>query len=364
MLLIFILVPGLRWRLGVDTSNYIDFFYHEYPSLDKFSFDDYPIEKSPLYVLINSAVKSIDGKFYIVQLVQSSIVNTLIFKYIKKHSCYLFTCLLFYYLLAYIFYSMEIMRGSISISICLFANDYFLERKWVKAYLLYFIALCFHVQTAILFVLPLLFFIRLDTKGITILLVVFVAGYLAQTGFGDYLLLMDLDSLDSGIKSKTIFYARSEGFVGQTKNMNYIIVYILSKFVYGLMSLWYVKKYHSDNSLLRLEPLLMIGLMFFLIQISIQIAYRYADYYLVYFVLFISEAFVGFGKRVGGVFRRPSYVRALLLFFPFIFFTAWIFITNAKRYYPYSSVIDRTIDRDREKMYQLDSNPGARDWEF
>ena len=54
MLVIFILIAGLRWRLGVDTPNYLDSFYHRYPTQDHFSFENYPICKVPFYVQINS----------------------------------------------------------------------------------------------------------------------------------------------------------------------------------------------------------------------------------------------------------------------------------------------------------------------
>ena len=79
VLVVFILIAGLRWRLGVDTPNYLENFYYWHPTLDKFSFSEYGLGKDPFYVLINSIVKTLGGRFYIVQLIQASIVNVLIF---------------------------------------------------------------------------------------------------------------------------------------------------------------------------------------------------------------------------------------------------------------------------------------------
>ena len=82
--ILLILVAGLRYRIGGDTTNYIYSFYHVYPVLEDFSFEDYPIGKDPLYVIINSIVKTLGGRFYVVQLIQSIFVITLTFKYFKK----------------------------------------------------------------------------------------------------------------------------------------------------------------------------------------------------------------------------------------------------------------------------------------
>ena len=92
MLVIFILVAGLRWRLMVDTPNYIERFYHRTPLLKDYSFD---IGKAPFYTLINSIVLTLGGRFYVVQLIEASFVNILVFKYFKRHSKYIFTCLFF-----------------------------------------------------------------------------------------------------------------------------------------------------------------------------------------------------------------------------------------------------------------------------
>ena len=96
MLLLFILIAGFRWRLGVDTPNYLYNFYHYIPTLDKFSFTDYSIGQSPFFVLMNSLVKSCGGRFYIVQLIHATIVNVLVFRYIKRHSSFIFTSVFFY----------------------------------------------------------------------------------------------------------------------------------------------------------------------------------------------------------------------------------------------------------------------------
>ena len=223
MLVIFILIAGLRWRLMMDTPNYIYNFYHVYPSLKEFSFKDYPIGKDPFYVLINSLVISLGGRFFWVQLIEATFVNTLVFKYFKKHCNYIFTCLFFYAITCYFGYSMETMRASFTFVICLFANDYILEKKWIKGYLLLLLAILFHAQAIVMLVVPVLFFLRFNKLGLFACIAAFFLGYLIQKGIGDYLNLLELTD---NISEKASRYAESDKYGTQGGNLNFFIVRI------------------------------------------------------------------------------------------------------------------------------------------
>lgn len=349
MLVVFILIAGLRWRLGIDTPNYIMHFYYDYPTLDDFSFEDYGLGKDPLFALINSVAKTFGGRFYIVQLIQATIVNTLIFKYIKKHSKYIFTCILFYFASFYSEYNMEIMRGSLSIVICLFANDYILDKKWLKGYLLYFLALMFHLQTLILFVLPLLFFMRLNKTGIAILVGAFLVAGILNILIGDYLSLLEKVSEVGANKAENYM---SSGYGEQSHNLKYIIVMYIPDIFYSILSLYYIKKKDSHNPLLKLEPLLLLGVMFMIMRLNLAIAYRFVDYYRVYFLLFESELLISLLKK--GNYRLDKAVicaRTLIIFVPLFFYIGFEKYRRCPQYFPYSSVIERKIDKDRELFY-------------
>ncbi len=349
MLLVLILIAGLRWRLGVDTPNYLVYFYYRYPTLENFSFEDFGLGKDPLYVLINSIVKTLGGRFYIVQLIQSTIVNVLVFKYIKKHSKYLFTCILFYFASFYSEYNMEIMRGSLSIVICLFANDYILEKKWLKGYILYCLALLFHLQTLILFVLPLLFFMRLNKTGLAIFVGAFLVAGILKILIGDYLSMLEMVS-DVGANKADSYMSSS--YSEQNHNLKYITVMYIPEIFYSIFSLYYIKKKDSQNPLLKLEPLLLLGVMFAVMRLNLAIAYRYIDYYRVYFVLFVSEMFISLLKRNGNIDKIVICVRTLIIFMPLFFQISFTKYINRVKYFPYSSVMDRKISKDRELHYR------------
>ena len=347
-LVVFILIAGLRWRVMVDTPNYIYAFYHRYPPLEKFSFVDYPIGKDPFYVLINSLVLSLGGRFYVVQLIEATVVNVLVFNYIKRHSSYLFTCLFFYAIICYMGYSMETMRASFSVVICLYANDYILDMKWVKGYMLLLLALMFHAQTIVMFILPLLFFLRFNKMGIIVLLGAFIVGYFIHALLGDYLNLLELSD---EIENKADRYMQSEKFGAQAGNLNYFIVKILPTLMYSVISLIYIKRTSPHNKLLKLEPFIMLGMFFVIMRMNIEIAYRYVSYFSIHIVLFYSYLFVNVAKNIKKYSRGLAYMRAIVIFIPLFFLNGYMKYLRAYTFLPYSSVIEREIDRERERKY-------------
>lgn len=74
LLVIFILVAGLRYRLGTDTIGSLDKFYTETPCVGDISIDYLSI-KYPLWNLLSSLVYTVAGKFFVLQLIQATIVN-------------------------------------------------------------------------------------------------------------------------------------------------------------------------------------------------------------------------------------------------------------------------------------------------
>lgn len=61
LLVALVLVAGLRWRLGVDTPNYIFSFYYTIPVFRHLTFEDIDATK-PMWILLNSIVKSLGGR--------------------------------------------------------------------------------------------------------------------------------------------------------------------------------------------------------------------------------------------------------------------------------------------------------------
>lgn len=348
VMVILILIAGLRWRLGIDTMAYMIRFYYNYSSIDKLSMDDFALGSDPFYTLINVFVKSLGGRFYMVQIIEAAIVNILVFKYIKKHTQFIFTCVLFFFFISYLNYTMEVMRGSISIAICLFGNDYILEKKWWKGYTLYLIALMFHFQTIVLFILPMFFFIRFNKFGIALLVVAFIAGMGLQEFLGQYAVLLGEDSGEVG--DKVYGYANSARWGVNNGNMTYFVSLILVKIIYPIFSLLYIKKYSDNEDLKRLEPFIMFGLGFVLVQMSFPIAFRYVYYYEVYFALIHSYVLVSIIKNNTILEWKLVYLKAFIFFFPVLLYYGYNKYRTHK-FHPYTSVIEKKVNKQRENVY-------------
>ena len=102
---------------------------------------------------------------------------------------------------------------------------------------------------------------------------------------------------------------------------------------------------------INLEPLLMIGLLFQVMQFNIDIAYRYVYIYLIYYIIFIVHFFIEFSKNSLVLKRSLAYVRTFIVVFPFVFSIAYLYPLSQVNFNPYSSVIERSISKDREKFY-------------
>lgn len=345
MLLIFILTAGLRWRLGGDTARGIYVFYHETPYIFDLSMDD--LGNYPFVTILLSLVYSFVGRYYVFQLIESVFVNILLFKYIRKHTPYIFACVFFYYVAEYFYMNMEIMKAAFSIVICLFANDYFIERKWLKAYLLIIFAILFHPQAIVVAITPLFLFLKTNRYGLIVLLLFYVLGIVIQKTMGDYLFLLGGDDLSD----KIVLYGQSR--FSEAPILIEKIKGIYPIILYSAISAIFVKYKSSEVKLNILQPFFMIGMIFLILQLNTRIFYRIAEMYRIYLFLYISYTAVEIIHRRGRNVFSVAYVRSAILFFPLVLsLISGIIVTPGRqRYYPYTTIFNRVIYDERERAY-------------
>lgn len=347
ILAFFILFAGLRWRLGIDTPNYIEHFYYDIPKLGKLTKDDLNFGAKPLWILINSAVKTLNGRYYIVQLIEAAFVNVLIFNYFKRHSRYVFTCIFFYYVFLYHSFSFTVMKAAMSIVVCLYANDYILQKEWVKGFMLYLISALFHPQAILIMFTPFLLFLKLNKKSLLLFSLLYVFGFSFQAYLEDSLFLFDFDE---DLYNKAENVATLDRYSSRTTNFNYAIVNILPYFIYALLSLIFIKRFKSDSNLLKFESFVIIYLCFIVLEMNVYITYRFALYYTIYFILLLSESFVEFASLGwNSKYRTKVFLKSLLIVLPLLFLLGYRSYQRAWVYSPYSSVIERNIDETREQ---------------
>ena len=84
---------------------------------------------------------------------------------------------------------------------------------------------------------------------------------------------------------------------------------------------------------------------------NLQIAYRYVDYFRLYFVILYAEVFIMIMHNSKNLSRSLASLRALLAFLPFFLLVGYSKYLSLYTFYPYSSVIERSINREREWKY-------------
>lgn len=351
VLIFFVLIAGLRYRVGVDTTDETYLFYHDIPVISRV-FDNMSLLDYPLWTLLNSFVFTIGGKWFWVQLIQSTFVNVLIFRYFKKHCEYVFTCIFFYYIWLYAAINFEEMKASFAIVLSLYAYDYILSKKYLKGLVLLSIGCLFHFSAIL--VLPLAFFsfLKLNVFGFVLLAFSFVLGHIIATRFEDYLFLFGFDEF---VEGKVQHYSESDRFFNrdQTGKLFYL-VWVLPLILYPMASFWIVKMKNKTLEMLKLEPYLLFGLCMVGVYASIIIFYRYINFYIPIFILFVSQAIVDITKDLRSISYGVSFFRSFCicsLFFLNIYFA------NKERidkFYPYSSVIDRKVYESKEKKFSTD----------
>lgn len=351
VLYIFILIAGMRYKLGLDTARYLYHFYHDVPKLWDLTSEDLSFGTDPLFKLLNSIVLSFGGRFYVVQFIQSTFVNLLVFKFIKKHTPYIFTALFFYFIWQYYGFNMEELRASLALVICLFANDYCLEKKWLKAIALYLLASLFHFSAIICIVTPLLLRLRFNYIGLVIAVGVFIGGILVAPFIEENMFILEFSD---AIYGKVQGYMDDEMYIESGLNILGYITHLML-YAYPVISILSLKKNDKSNQLLSLEPFLMIAILVAILNLRLPLAYRYIHYYSLYIILFVTEFSMRLLKGNKKISPKLRLGIASVLLFPMIYlmvspnFSPDLY----SRFLPYSSVIDRTVNPLREKTYSL-----------
>lgn len=351
LLILFVLLAGLRYRVGVDSTHETYFFFHETPTLTHV-FDGISFSEYPLWKILNSFIFTIGGMWYWVQLIQAAFVNILLFKYFEKHSKYIFTCIFFYYIWLYAAINFEEMKASFAIVLSLYSFDYIIEKKYLYGIALLLLGCLFHPSAILVAALALMIFLRFNLLGILFLLSGFIIGYYVAKGSNEYLLLFF--SFDDFLESKTTTYIESDIFFSREgKNIMYYLIRIMPLFLCPLVALLDIKHRKDNLDILKLEPYLIMGLFMVGISSSIVIFYRFNNFYCAIFILFISQSFVDMIKTHGKSSMGLVWMVVGSLFVLNMYFYN---MDRIDKFYPYSSVIDKQVYQSKERRFHKGSS--------
>lgn len=373
-LLFFILISGLRYRLGVDSTAY-EASYNQLPSLLELSSFDFESSRYGIgYIFLTAIARSLSDNFVMMQLLHAAFINCVIFYFFYKNTKHIFTALLLYFLLAYTNYNFEVLRESCAIAMFLLSWHYFQSNKWIKYYICVGIAILFHVSAAILLILP-IFYIPLLRKFFTygwqfylMMGGVLIISKLVSDYFFDWIKLFEISTLDDYANTyENSDYAESVtvNLIGQAYYFTKIILFpVLAIYIFHGSNLIEVVTEIKPEIKLKLQYMLFWFIYLSIAMMFIKLFYRFCNYFLPFFIIILSEILfdrIKYKKRR----IRMSFVSWLTILLPFIVVNTSDYfrgdtgssIPLITRYYPYASVLNPDKDKQREKLFNYLRSP-------
>lgn len=152
--LVLILLASFRYHVGGDTLSYSANYAYN-PELSSLTYKLLSqLPNQPLWYVFCGLCKTISDEFWFFQLVHAVVLNTIIFWYIKRYSTRPFMAVLFYAIMLYPLYNMEILKQSLTLCCFLLSYPYLERREYKKYYIFAVIGYFFHTVGFLLFLLP------------------------------------------------------------------------------------------------------------------------------------------------------------------------------------------------------------------
>lgn len=353
-LLVLILLAGLRYRVGGDTLMYMS-MYHEWPAMDELKYFDFETAQyNPLWYVYTSIAKSLSDDFWVFQIIQSVIVNSVFFHFFHKYCPqYYFSAILLYYVGYYCYFNMEIMREILCICILMLMTSWLLEKKWIPYYLGCSVAVFIHFSAVIMLFFPLLFIVfrkpswRLQLfimGGIIVLLsVVNVAAVLAS--------FFSLNEQLALLVDKYMEYQSN-------------LIGMLSQFLVFLpiLGMMYVRERYDLSFHDNFVPIVMGVVFAFAMAMGFVGFARFVNYFVPYVLIFTTHTVYYFISNIE--FRNSQVTYSVLSFSlcVLLFNYAFYYMRDMSEYYPntkfstifvpYHSVFNPIVEEERERFIE------------
>lgn len=367
LLVIFIAVAGLRYRIGGDTPTYMKFFENIHP-LGSLSDTDFSKSRfAPGFVLLTSTVKTFSADFVFFQFIHAIIVNCVVFMFIKKHCEHIFFCILLFFSYLYVFLLFEQVRESFAVAIFLLAWPAFKKGIWWQWYLAALLAFMFHVSAFIMFLLPLICLpgirelFKFGKRTWYICLFVFIIGIVVQTTLFRY---VEMIALTESMIDRVQAYENVKR--SDVLNINRILGMLIQYIAYPLLALHFIYKRKENGDMVSSKEknigketmMTLMSVYISILTIFIGILIRYNNYFFLFAAIMMGD-WIFTNLYTVRKYVRMGFVYWMLVFLPMFsinFYFTYLTpvnkagtLYNYMRYYPYSSVIDQTVDDQRER---------------
>ena len=338
-------MSGFAYRLGGDGyvyyreyDEYVDIFRFDAKYLDKFS-----STRLPGWMILTSITKTIISDYWFFKLIHAIIVNGLFAYGLCKCTKYIFSGLLFYYVLIYFNFNFQVLRESLAVSFLMYSLQFYFSKKWIKYYLCCLVELTFHESSLFSLILPLfsLWDLNKTIKYAYVAMLIFVL--INANNLRGYILQMvpELGIFTDRVST----YAQSFNEEFEFANYwNFIFNVILPLFVIICLE--------KQNVLLKYKHFVLAATFTYTLSLFIPIAYRFVNYYLIFsyltLIVFIDRFILHHHKL-----HPFAFIVCCTIF---IMFKARMYfgtygntnVASYHQYYPYASIFEKSTTTERD----------------
>jgi hypothetical protein len=344
-----VLLVTLRYRVGGDALFYED-IYPELPDLSDYSdFVNHSnfLNYQPLWILLVSFTKTITSDIILFQLIHSLIFNISLWIFLQRYSLKPFSVLTVLFVsLLYFYFSFEIQRETVAISIFMLSIKYLEEKKWLIYFPLAILSFLFHISAVLLFVIPLMSYIKFNQVLLWLTLFSSVLVFI----FRDAILSLILSLLFTDtLRTKMEVYAEFK-----FSALGFWAFYFVRVFLLIPIMLFNVKNNLHEQRFRWFYPT------FFVVSVMAQFFVgfeRLLNYMFPVYMIIVVDFFYEYYPKIENRIQKVVIGGAIVLHIFFIM-NYKLFLTNdfgqkyASLFFPYTSIFNQEIIPEREEFYE------------
>lgn len=347
------IVAGLRYRLGPDTISYMLLFENKAIELSDLTYTDiFAGRYQPGWVLLESFFKEFDN-WYLFQFSISMLFHILLFRFIWNITTNRYTYLLVYFLICYLYLATDVLRESLAIG---FISNSFLELtrgRSFRSFLFFFLAFMFHFYALIwiLFV-PILYSSRIKLVYGLFFILSLIGFYLSPNAtmlINETFLLLGF-VLDLGYALVADQEMNLSGLAYYFVKLGLLLsLYALNRQLKNVEK----KRVHIHSSVLEVYISLLVIRMFF-----VPFAERFFNYLNILTIVILVDWMRVYFNRFRTNLKLISVFTTILFVFgyyiiPYVKVSETYGVRYYKIYAPYSSIITKQKDTEREKIVKM-----------
>ena len=351
ILIFLIAISAFSYRIGSDTIHYMEEFAERRMQYEYFIIN---AERQPGWLLLVSLFKLFPHPYYVFKFFFSCFINTVFLQTVEENTKYVFSAILMYFIFIYFTINFEILREALAVAFFLLSLKFLYKRNFIIYYMLLFCSIMFHVSALCLLFVPLFYLMPRKRVFFYGLIIIIMLGIFfdEQLRFLIYhIFYVDIFS------EKALYYLEKENF-GMTKKNIGITNYFLNLF----LPIFILSCANKQNKLPKYWLCVCAYCIIYGVSIVLPIFFRFNNYFNIFYIFIFIDFISGvnFEKRLSLNSMRLIFVIGLTLFVSFKLKTHFSLIDGKNpsyvRYYPYSSIFDKTRNTKREQVFRYLNN--------